>query len=67
MIQSEESKKLQEYAKTTDRTYPDFVTMIGFVPQVDGFDKELWEFVERTKPNYDQLMQKYMELSGALE
>lgn len=67
MIQSEESRKLQEYAKTTDRTYPDFVTVMGLAPQMDGFDKELWEFVERTKPDYDQLMEKYMELSGLID
>lgn len=67
MMQSEASKKLQEYAKTTDRTYSDFVSMIGRLPQLDGIDEELWAYVEANHPNYDQLMETYARMSGMIE
>ena len=66
MIKSEASIKLEEYAKTTDRTYPDFVKAMGVLPQKKGIDRKLWEFVEQTRPNYNQLMEKYMELSNLI-
>lgn len=67
MIKSEASKKLEEYAKTTDRSYPDYVRSMGFLPQKHGFDEELLRYVEANHPNYDQLMEKYMELAGLLD
>lgn len=67
MIQSEESKKLEEHAKTIDRIYPDFVKAMSILPQKKGIDKELWEFVEQSEPGYDELMEKYLKLSGLLD
>ena len=67
MIKSEASKKLEEYAKTIERTYPDFVKAMSILPQKKGIDKELWRFVEQSKPDYDEFMEKYLELSGLLD
>ena len=67
LIKSEASKKLEEYAKAIDRTYPDFVKSMGIFPQKKGIDEELWLFVEKSKPDYDQLMEKYLELADLLD
>lgn len=67
LIKSEASKKLEEYAKATDRTYSDFAKAMGILPQKKGIDEELWRFVEQSEPDYDQLMEKYLELADLLD
>lgn len=64
MIKSVESKNLEEYAASLDKSYDDFVFAMGYVPQKRGIDKELWDFVEKNKPNYDELMFEYSKLLG---
>ena len=66
MKQSEESKKLQEYAASIDNPYPEFVTSMGRSPQRKGIDKELWEFVEREQPDHTQLMTEYVVMAGII-
>ena len=67
MKQSEESRKLQEYAATVDKTYPAFVRSMGVNPQRSGIDKQLWAYVEENQPDYDEMMAEYVILCGCYD
>ncbi len=67
MIQSEESRRLEEYARQLQGSYPDFVRSMAIGPQEDGIDKALWAYVEENQPDYDEFMAEYLILSGVYE
>lgn len=64
MKQSEESKKLQEYARGIEGSYEAFVDSMGTSPQRKGIDKELWAYVEENHPDYEEMMAEYVILCG---
>ena len=64
MIQSIYSKELENFAKSLDDTYDDFIRFLGIVPQMKGVDQLLAEFVkEKPEATHDDIMLKYWEFT----
>lgn len=64
MEKSEASKKLEEYAGTVGKIYPDFIRSMGRDPQAYGIDEQLWAYVEENQPDYEEMMAEYVILCG---
>lgn len=64
MRQSEESKELEQFARNVEGTYDDFILFMGQMPQRDGVDKQLVQYIrENPQASHDDVMFKYLELT----
>lgn len=64
MKQSDASKALEEFARNVDGTHEDFIRFMGQVPQLDGVDGKLAEFIrENPDASHDDLLLRYCELA----
>ena len=63
-MKSEESKKLEAYAKEMPGAYDDFISFMGRGPQRDGVDKELVEFIDENPGcSHDDILEHYYSLT----
>ena len=64
MEKSKASRELEEFARSIEGTYDDFVTFMGLIPQRKGVDEKLVEFI-RANPeaSTSDVIERYCELA----
>ena len=64
MEKSKASEELEQFARNVDGTHEDFVRFMGQVPQIDGVDEKLAEFIrENPDASHDDVLFRYCELA----
>lgn len=64
MVKSKASIELEEFARSLDGTYDDFVRFMGEIPQKKGIDEKLAEFIhDNPDAGYEDLFYRYSELA----
>lgn len=64
MNQSKESKELEQFARNVAGTYGDFVLFMGNIPQKNGVDKQLVQYIrDNPQASHDDVLYKYLELT----
>lgn len=67
MIKSEYSARLEETARKLADPDDAFITVVSILPQKDGVDKALWEWVEEQGDSLTLSDFEYMRLKMCLE
>lgn len=64
MEQSAASKELEQFARTVDSAYGDSITFLGRVPQINGVDEQLAQFIrDNPEATHDEVMFRYCKLA----
>lgn len=65
MRKGEPAKRLEAYAASLEDAHEAFVLAMWMVPQKHGVDKEFWLWVDKNKPNRNNMSVKCYEMAIA--